>query len=113
MLLAAQAVLCAGGLAPAPRLWPSYGDNLLAWLLLMYPAIGPWAAGTWLQYAGQGRDVSAASATIILATDPLWTALLAWLFLGAAEVQLGGVLGVLGAALILLASVVAGGQQHK
>lgn len=110
VLLAIQALLSTVNIASPPRVWPSYGDNLAAWLLLFYPAFGPWAVGTWLQYAGQGRRVSPAAATIILATDPLWTALLAWLFLGAAEVHLG-VLGMLGASLIVLASLVAGARE--
>ena len=111
LLLAGQALLSSAGIGPPPRLWPTYGGDTAAWLLLFYPAFGPWAAGTWLQYAGQGRNVTPAAATIILATDPLWTALLAWLFLGAAELHLG-TFGVIGAVLILGASLVAGGGAH-
>lgn len=107
LLLGGQALLSGVGAAPPPRLWPAYGEDSLAWLLLFYPALGPWAAGTWLQYAGQGQNVSPAAATIILATDPLWTALLAWLFLGPADLYLG-TMGLMGAGLILLASLLAG-----
>lgn len=109
VLLIVQWVVAISRSLPTPILYPSFASHsapVLAWLLLFYPAFGPWAGGTWLQYEGQSRKVGAGATSIILATDPLWTALFAWLLLGAAEQQLGGY-GLVGAVCILAASLLA------
>lgn len=70
---------------------------------LLWPAVGPWGLGTFLQLSAQ-RSVSAARTQIILASDPVWATLFAGLLLGADEQNLGS-LGWLGAGLILAASL--------
>lgn len=88
------------GVAPA-ALWPGY-RNLLAWGVMIYPALGPWGLGTALQVKAQNR-VSPSQTQILYATDAVWAALFAGI-LGAAETTLGTA-GWIGAACILAAAI--------
>ena len=54
---------------PASAVWPGYGHAVL-WLVLLWPAIGPWTTGEITQIEAQAR-ISASHGQIILAMDPL------------------------------------------
>ena len=55
--------------------------NPLAWLLLLYSAVGPGAIADVLQNVGQ-TSVTAAEANVILCAEPVFTALCSRVFLG-------------------------------
>ena len=101
--LAYNTVTTAQSGVPLTHLWGGY-DHAMNWGILLIPAIGPWGIGTALQAKGQAR-VSSAVAMVILSTDPVWATLFAGL-VGSNEQHLG-LLGWLGAASILSASVIA------
>jgi drug/metabolite transporter (DMT)-like permease len=76
--------------------WPGAG-KLDGWLILLLSAIGAGVFAELLQGLGQ-RTISATHANVLLAMEPLWAALLSWLWLGE---QLGWHVWVGGLLLIL------------
>lgn len=109
--LATEIATVLGHGMPLSVLWGGAADPL-SWAVMIWPGLGPWGLGILLQLVGQ-RGVNPTQAQLILATDPLWTTAFAGL-LSAREQELSG-LGWLGAALILLASLIgslAGGVRH-
>lgn len=71
------------------------------WRSILYLALAATALTTWMQSVGQQR-VRAAQAAIIFASEPIWAALFAALWLG----ETFGARGWLGAALILVAILI-------
>lgn len=61
-------------------LWLGW-QNIFAWALLAYSAVGPGALADVLQQQGQ-KKVSASEANVILCSEPIFTALLAFLVSG-------------------------------
>ena len=98
-----SAISCfnSGGWDAVAGLWLGW-QNLTAWALLLYSAIGPGALADVLQQNGQKR-VSASEANVILCSEPIFTAILAFLIAGettSATENAGG-------ALVILAAVIA------
>ena len=81
--------------AAAAQLWPGAASGA-AWAALAYSALVPGALADVLQARGQAK-VSAAEASVLLAAEPLWTALLGAACLG----ERMGHAGWAGAALLL------------
>jgi drug/metabolite transporter (DMT)-like permease len=90
---ASAAVLSFGD--AAQQLWPGFVSGA-AWAALAYSALVPGALADVLQARAQTK-VSAAEASVLLAAEPLWTALLGAACLGE---RMGG-RGWAGAALLL------------
>lgn len=90
--------------APAISIWEDCRQPL-SWLVMLWPAVGPWGLGTALQIVGQS-SISASQTQVLLASDPLWAALFARP-LGGGEGDLGP-LGWPGGGLIVAGAVVAG-----
>jgi drug/metabolite transporter (DMT)-like permease len=84
-------------------LWPGWTTGL-AWALLLYSAIVPGAVADVLQARGQAK-VEAAEAQVLLGAEPLWTAVLGIVLLN----ERLGAQGATGAALIVIAVLLAGG----
>ena len=100
--LAFSAITCfnTGGWEAVAGLWFGW-QNLAAWALLLYSAIGPGALADVLQQNGQ-KEVSASEANVILCSEPIFTAILAFLIAGettTATENAGGALVVLAAVL--------------
>jgi drug/metabolite transporter (DMT)-like permease len=100
--LAFSAITCfnTGGWEAVAGLWLGW-QNLAAWALLLYSAIGPGALADVLQQKGQ-KEVSASEANVILCSEPIFTAILAFLIAGettTATENAGGALVVLAAVL--------------
>lgn len=100
--LAFSAITCfnTGGWEAVAGLWLGW-QNLAAWALLLYSAIGPGALADVLQQNGQ-KEVSASEANVILCSEPIFTAILAFLIAGettTATENAGGALVVLAAVL--------------
>jgi drug/metabolite transporter (DMT)-like permease len=94
----------AGGLAAAAAaLWPG-AACAAAWAALTYSAVIPGALADVLQARGQAR-VPAAEAQVLLAAEPLWTALLGAALLG----ERMSTTGWAGAALVVAALGIASG----
>lgn len=84
-------------------IWAGF-RNPVAWLVLLWPAIGPWSTAEIAQIEAQSR-ISASHGQIILAIDPLISVAFAGL-VNKAEQHLG-VRGWFGGALLVLACLVA------
>lgn len=98
-----SAISCfnSGGWDAVAGLWLGW-QNLTAWALLLYSAVGPGALADVLQQNGQ-KQVSASEANVILCSEPIFTAILAFLIAGettSATENAGG-------ALVILAAVIA------
>eukprot|EP00466_Bigelowiella_natans_P011070 jgi/Bigna1/145737/aug1.103_g20445 len=87
--------------------WPGY-KNLSQWLLIAFSAIGPGALADWAQSVGQ-KTVSSSEANIILCSEPLFSALLAFVML---QERIAGP-GLVGAGMIFVAALVASGIFEK
>ena len=85
------------------QLWPGW-TSWLGWGVLFYSALVPGALADVLQARGQAK-VGAAEAQVLLGAEPLWTAVLGILLLH----ERLGVMGCAGAALIVLAVLLASG----
>ena len=73
--------------------------HILAWIALLYSALGPGTMADVLQQVGQ-KDVSAAEANVILSMEPVFSAICAYLLLGeitTTQESIGGSLIVLAA----------------
>jgi drug/metabolite transporter (DMT)-like permease len=70
------------------------------WMAVVYLGIAATAATTWLQTVGQ-RWVSAPQAAVLYTMEPVWAAGFGWIILG----ERFGVLGWIGAALIIVAAL--------
>ena len=100
--LVVSAITCfnSGGWEAVAGLWLGW-QNIAAWALLLYSAIGPGALADVLQQNGQ-KEVSASEANVILCSEPIFTAILAFLIAGettTATENAGGALVVLAAVL--------------
>ena len=84
-------------------IWAGW-HNPVAWLILLWPAIGPWSTAEIAQIEAQSR-ISASHGQIILAIDPLISVAFAGL-VNKAEQHLG-VRGWFGGALLVIACLVA------
>ncbi|CAL8463602.1 g3136 [Coccomyxa elongata] len=84
-------------------LWEGYHDPL-AWLVLLWPAIGQYSTGEAAQVAGQAR-ISASAGQVILAMDPVISILLG-LLVNRDETQMGP-LGWAGGATLMGACILA------
>lgn len=92
---------------PLLELWPGC-TSPLAWGILIFSAVGPGALGdVWMQRASD--SVSAATATVILATEPLFAAVLAGVVLG----ERLGTCGILGGCLIVGAALCASASDDE
>ena len=92
-----------GLLKTMQSMWLGWQD-LRAWGLLLFSAVGSGALAGLLQQKGQAT-LSASEANIILSSEPIWAGMLAWLFLGellSPKENLGGLI-------IFFAAVVATG----
>merc|ERR1719171_3380999 len=76
----ATSAFLTGGWTAVSSLWEGW-RSLLAWSLLVYSAIGPGFLADILQQKGQSA-VSASEANIILCAEPIFTLVLAQIFLG-------------------------------
>jgi drug/metabolite transporter (DMT)-like permease len=85
------------------QLWPGW-TSWLGWAVLFYSALVPGALADVLQARGQAK-VGAAEAQVLLGAEPLWTAVLGILLLH----ERLGIMGCAGAALIVLAVLLASG----
>ena len=86
--------------ALSPSAWAAGGGGAAALALLAYSALGPGAAADVIQQRAQAR-VPAAEANVLLASEPMWTAVLSFAALSerlGAHEALGGAL-IVGAAL--------------
>ncbi|GAB5372564.1 hypothetical protein AAMO2058_001676500 [Amorphochlora amoebiformis] len=83
--------------------WPGRGVPL-QWLAIFFSAFGV-SLAHWLQGVGQ-RNTSAAEANVIMSTEPLWTAVLAYVLL---HESLHGLEGVFGGSLLISAGLISGG----
>lgn len=63
-------------------LWAGY-NNVVAWLLLFYSALGPGAVADVIQQKAQA-SIAAAEANVILAMEPVFTSILGFIFLSEA-----------------------------
>jgi len=111
--LVVSAITCfnAGGWEAVAGLWLGW-QNLGAWALLLYSAIGPGALADVLQQNGQ-KEVSASEANVILCSEPVFTAILAFLIAGettSATENAGGALVVLAAVLASISTTTSGGN---
>ena len=88
---------------PVLSIWAGF-RNPVAWLVLLWPAIGPWSTAEIAQIEAQSR-ISASHGQIILAIDPLISVAFAGL-VNKAEQHLG-VRGWFGGALLVVACLVA------
>ena len=80
------------------NLWPGW-DNLMAWVVLGYSAVGPGTVADVLQQKGQ-KVVAATQSTLILSMEPIFTAILGRVILAEETSwmeKLGGGLLILGA----------------
>lgn len=102
-------VLASG--APLTVMWPGY-TSLLAWAVLLYSAVVPGALADVLQARGQ-KLVTASEAQVILASEPLWTALLGVCLLNERLGRSGWAGGALIVFSVLLASVADGLLKKK
>jgi drug/metabolite transporter (DMT)-like permease len=82
-------------------LWLGW-NNVVAWALLLFSAIGPGVLADILQQQGQ-KHVTASEANVILSLEPVFAALCAWLLLGEVTSLQEGI----GGGLILLAALIA------
>ena len=77
-------------------------QNLTAWALLVYSALGPGTVADVLQQKGQ-KEVSASEANVILSLEPVFAALCARVLMG----ETTSLVETIGGGLILLAALVA------
>lgn len=89
-----------------PLAWPS---QPLSWLLVAYTAVGPGAAGAYLQTRGQAV-ISPAQAQVMFSLTPLWAVLLAQLTLGGEAI---GPWAWAGGSTILVAGLISAKAQNK
>lgn len=87
----------------AISVWAGFRDPI-AWLVLLWPAVGPWSTAEIAQVEAQSR-ISASHGQIILAVDPLLSVAFAGL-VNPAEQHLG-IRGWFGGAMLVLACLVA------
>eukprot|EP00931_Biecheleriopsis_adriatica_P123799 TRINITY_DN98882_c0_g1_i1.p1 TRINITY_DN98882_c0_g1~~TRINITY_DN98882_c0_g1_i1.p1 ORF type:complete len:430 (-),score=91.45 TRINITY_DN98882_c0_g1_i1:38-1288(-) len=88
-------------------LWPGW-NSAIAWSVLLFSAIGPGALGdVWMQHASD--KVCAATANVVLSTEPIFAAVFGSVFLG----EHLGRLGLAGGACIFVAAVIAGACDKK
>ena len=99
--LITSAIMCfnTGGWEGVSGLWLGW-QNLAAWALLLYSAIGPGALADVLQQNGQ-KEVSASEANVILCSEPIFTAILAFFIAGETTTAIENA----GGALVVLAAV--------
>ncbi|EIE27659.1 hypothetical protein COCSUDRAFT_39263 [Coccomyxa subellipsoidea C-169] len=88
---------------PIVTLWEGYRDPI-AWLVLLWPAVGQYSTGEAAQVAGQAR-ISASAGQVILAMDPVISILLG-LLVNREETQMGP-LGWVGGATLMGACILA------
>lgn len=88
---------------PVVSIWAGW-QNPVAWLVLLWPAIGPWSTAEIAQIEAQSR-ISASHGQIILAIDPLISVAFAGL-VNKAEQHLG-IRGWFGGSLLVIACLVA------
>ena len=88
---------------PIVSIWAGF-RNPIAWLVLLWPAVGPWSTAEIAQIEAQSR-ISASHGQIILAIDPLISVAFAGL-VNTAEQHLG-VRGWFGGSLLVIACLVA------
>ena len=77
-------------------------QNLTAWALLLYSALGPGTVADVLQQQGQ-KEVSASEANVILSLEPVFAALCAQVLMG----ETTSLVETIGGGLILLAALIA------
>lgn len=92
---------CFNAGVPLAGLWSGW-QNPAAWALLAYSAIGPGALADVLQQNGQ-KEVSASEANVILCSEPIFTAFLAFVIAG----ETTTVTENAGGALVVLAAILA------
>jgi drug/metabolite transporter (DMT)-like permease len=96
-----------GGWEAVAGLWLGW-QNLTAWALLIYSAIGPGAVADVLQQNGQ-KEVSASEANVILCSEPIFTAALAFLIAGETTTATENA----GGALVVLAAILASSSSNN
>jgi len=90
-----------GGWDAVAELWLGW-NNIAAWGLLAYSAIGPGALADVLQQNGQ-KEISASEANVILCSEPIFTAFLAFFIAGETTTMTENA----GGALVVLAAILA------
>ena len=80
----------------------SWTTNIVAWLTLLYSALGPGTIADVVQQQGQ-KYVSASEANVLLSMEPVFAAICAWLLLG----EISTTKELIGGGFILIAALVA------